>query len=37
MDAVISAPEDEAVAGRVANEIREACRAFPAPGLEHLA
>jgi glycine hydroxymethyltransferase len=36
MDAVISAPEDEAVASRVSNEIREACRAFPAPGLEHL-
>jgi len=36
MDAVITAPEDETVAGRVADEIREACRAFPAPGLEHL-
>jgi glycine hydroxymethyltransferase len=36
MDAVISAPEDEAVTSRVANEIREACVAFPAPGLEHL-
>ncbi len=36
MDAGITAPEDETVAGRVADEIREACRAFPAPGLEHL-
>ena len=36
MDAVISAPEDAAVATRVANEISEVCRAFPAPGLEHL-
>jgi glycine hydroxymethyltransferase len=36
MDAVITAPEDEAVASRVAAEIREACAAFPAPGLEHL-
>jgi glycine hydroxymethyltransferase len=36
MDAVISAPEDEAVTSRVAAEIREACKAFPAPGLEHL-
>jgi glycine hydroxymethyltransferase len=36
MDQVISAPEDEAVAGRVANEIRELCQRFPAPGLEHV-
>ncbi len=36
MDAVITAPEDETVAARVGGEIREACRAFPAPGLEHL-
>jgi glycine hydroxymethyltransferase len=36
MDAVISAPEDETVTQRVAGEIRELCRAFPAPGLEHL-
>jgi glycine hydroxymethyltransferase len=36
MDQVISAPEDEALARRVAAEIRELCRGFPAPGLEQL-
>ncbi len=37
MDRVINAPEDEAVAARTSAEIRELCRAFPAPGLEKLA
>jgi len=36
MDTVLRAPEDETVAGKVAGEIRELCKAFPAPGLEHL-
>jgi glycine hydroxymethyltransferase len=33
MDDIISHPEDEARAARVAGEIREMCLAFPAPGL----
>jgi glycine hydroxymethyltransferase len=33
MDEVVSAPEDEALAQRIAGEIRELCRAFPAPGI----
>jgi glycine hydroxymethyltransferase len=33
MDAVVSAPADEGVAARVAGEIKELCRAFPAPGI----
>jgi glycine hydroxymethyltransferase len=33
MDEVVAAPADEAVAERVANEVRELCESFPAPGL----
>ncbi|MGH2767973.1 MAG: serine hydroxymethyltransferase [Actinomycetota bacterium] len=33
IDAVICSPEDEALAARVAGEIRELCQAFPAPGI----
>ena len=33
MDQVIKAPADEAVATRVAGEIREVCNRFPAPGI----
>jgi glycine hydroxymethyltransferase len=33
IDEVVSAPDDEALARRVAGEIRELCRAFPAPGI----
>ena len=33
MDAVVSAPEDETLAARVAGEIKELCRGFPAPGI----
>jgi glycine hydroxymethyltransferase len=33
IDQVLKAPDDEAVASRVAAEIREACTTFPAPGL----
>jgi glycine hydroxymethyltransferase len=33
IDEVVSAPADEALARRVAGEIRELCRAFPAPGV----
>ena len=33
IDQVLRAPDDEALALRVAGEIRETCRAFPAPGL----
>jgi glycine hydroxymethyltransferase len=33
MDEVMSAPEDEAVATRVAGQVHEMCAAFPAPGL----
>ena len=33
MGAVVSAPEDETLAARVAGEIKELCRGFPAPGI----
>ena len=33
IDQVIAAPEDEELAGRVREEVRDLCRAFPAPGL----
>jgi glycine hydroxymethyltransferase len=33
MEHVVAAPEDEALAKRTAGEIRELCRAFPAPGI----
>ena len=33
IDEVISAPEDEQLAGRISGEIAEMCSAFPAPGL----
>ncbi|HKA91608.1 MAG TPA: serine hydroxymethyltransferase [Haliangiales bacterium] len=33
MDAVVAAPDDEGLAARVAGEIKELCRAFPAPGI----
>ncbi len=33
MDAAIGAPEDEALLSRVACEVREFCKAFPAPGI----
>jgi glycine hydroxymethyltransferase len=33
MEAVVSGPEDETLAARVAGEIKELCRAFPAPGI----
>ena len=33
MDQVISAPDDEAALARVAGEIKELCRGFPAPGI----
>ena len=33
MARIVAAPEDEALAGRTAGEIRELCRAFPAPGI----
>jgi len=33
MDAIIAAPEDEALAGRVAGEVRDLCKTFPAPGI----
>jgi glycine hydroxymethyltransferase len=33
IDQVVAAPEDEAVATRVAAEIRAMCREFPAPGI----
>jgi glycine hydroxymethyltransferase len=33
MARVVAAPEDEALAARTAGEIREVCRAFPAPGI----
>jgi glycine hydroxymethyltransferase len=33
MDRIISAPEDEALAGKVAAEIKEVCKGFPAPGI----
>jgi glycine hydroxymethyltransferase len=33
MDAIITAPEDEALATKTAGEVRELCSRFPAPGL----
>jgi glycine hydroxymethyltransferase len=33
MDDVVKAPEDEAVIGRIAGEVAELCKSFPAPGL----
>ncbi len=33
MDEVVAAPNDEALAARVCNEVRDLCRAFPPPGL----
>ena len=33
MDEVVRAPEDEAVIGRVAGEVRELCQSFPPPGI----
>jgi glycine hydroxymethyltransferase len=33
MDQVVAAPEDDQVAERVRNEVRDLCRAFPAPGI----
>ncbi len=33
IDAVVNSPDDETLAARVAGEIRELCRAFPAPGI----
>ena len=33
MDRVVTAPDDEALATRTAAEIKELCRAFPAPGI----
>jgi glycine hydroxymethyltransferase len=33
MDEVVAAPEDEALAERVRNEVRELCASFPAPGV----
>jgi glycine hydroxymethyltransferase len=33
MAAVVAAPDDEALAARVAGEVRELCRGFPAPGI----
>jgi glycine/serine hydroxymethyltransferase len=33
IDRIVSAPDDEALAARTAAEIKELCRAFPAPGI----
>jgi glycine hydroxymethyltransferase len=33
MDAVVSAPGDEALIARVAGEVKECCASFPAPGI----
>ena len=33
MDAVVAAPEDEDLGARIAGEIAELCRSFPAPGI----
>ncbi len=33
MDDVVAAPNDEAVAERVRNEVRDLCQSFPAPGI----
>ncbi len=34
MDAVVCAPDDEALVARVAKEVEEMCRHFPPPGIE---
>ncbi|RPH42135.1 MAG: serine hydroxymethyltransferase [Desulfobulbaceae bacterium] len=36
LDMVISDPENESLLVRVAKEAKELCKAFPAPGLEHI-
>lgn len=33
MDEVVKAPSDEAVLNRIANEVKELCKGFPAPGI----
>ena len=33
MAAVVAAPEDEAAQAEIANEVKEMCASFPAPGL----
>ena len=33
MDQVVAAPEDEALLARIAGEVKELCRSFPAPGI----
>jgi glycine hydroxymethyltransferase len=33
MDAVVSAPGDEILIGRVAAEVKELCQSFPPPGI----
>ena len=33
MDPVISAPGDEMLISRIAGEVKEMCKGFPAPGL----
>jgi len=33
IDEVVRAPEDEALQKRVANEVKELCKGFPAPGI----
>jgi glycine hydroxymethyltransferase len=33
MDAVVAAPADEALGARIAGEVKELCRGFPAPGI----
>lgn len=37
LDTVISDPENEVLLARVADQARELCKGFPAPGLEHIA
>lgn len=37
LDTVISDPENEVLLARVAEQARELCKGFPAPGLEHIA
>ena len=37
ISAIIDAPEDENLLAATAAEVKELCRSFPAPGLEHLA
>jgi hypothetical protein len=33
MNQVVAAPTDEALLGRIAGEVRDMCRNFPAPGI----